>query len=145
MTQPVVVFLHGLESGPAGFKIRELSRVVEAHGGRVLAPDCQGVRDPQVRVSTVWAQWPHQAATVILVGSSLGGYVAAALAAQHRPANLQHLLLLCPALICRAIHSIGRHKPCLARPLLLCMGYKIRWCLWRIRGTRRKLGKPNCW
>lgn len=97
MSQPVVMFLHGLESGPNGYKIRELSRTAESAGWLVMAPDCSGVSDPQARVRMVWSQWPHDAPAVVLVGSSLGGYVAAALAEQQQPTNLKHLLLLCPA------------------------------------------------
>lgn len=79
--QRVVIFLHGLESGPDGLKIQKMRATAEAMGWQTVAPDGRFSRDPVKRSKAVLAQWPHQARCVYLVGSSLGGYVAASIAA----------------------------------------------------------------
>lgn len=92
-----VVFLHGMESGPDGFKIRVLSEVARGLGAGVSAPDFRFSRDPQDRLAhlrQVIAGLHDD--PVLLVGSSLGGYVAA-LAAADMPSRVRGLFLLCPA------------------------------------------------
>lgn len=99
----VVIFLHGLESGPDGLKIQRMRATAEAMGWHTLAPDGRFSRDPRARAEAVLAQWPTAAEQVYLVGSSLGGFVAAWIAAQMaersgtEPHNLCGMLLLCPA------------------------------------------------
>lgn len=90
----VVFFLHGLESGPDGLKIQAMRAAAEALGWRTEAPDFRGMRDPVLRARHLQALLPA-GQRVLLVGSSLGGYVAAAVACS--PGLIQGLFLLCPA------------------------------------------------
>ncbi|MEO6697753.1 MAG: YqiA/YcfP family alpha/beta fold hydrolase [Paraperlucidibaca sp.] len=106
-SQGTVIFLHGLESGPDGFKIQQMRATAEAMGWYTLAPDGRFSRDPVQRAGVVLSAWPREAERVYLVGSSLGGFVAASIAAQlatdaassasQHPTNLCGMLLLCPA------------------------------------------------
>lgn len=91
-----VVFLHGKESGPDGLKIRAMRAVVEALGLTSAAPDLRDQDDPQWRARQVLAQLPAGAGPVCLVGSSLGGFVAAQVAL-WAPERVAGLFLLCPA------------------------------------------------
>ena len=90
-----VVFAHGKESGPWGTKIRALAKVAEQMGGRVISRDDSDTRDPEVRVSRMIDEVKQLRGPVILVGSSMGGYVAAVAAQAVHPNGL---FLLAPAL-----------------------------------------------
>jgi pimeloyl-ACP methyl ester carboxylesterase len=93
----IVVFLHGLESGPDGLKIQALRRVAEALGWSTLAPDFRGMPDPEQRTQYLLNLLPA-GETIRLVGSSLGGFVAAR-AVELAPSSLriEGVFLLCPA------------------------------------------------
>ncbi len=75
-----VVFSHGKESGPWGTKIQALSQVARNQGWRVVSLDYQGMDDPAVRVAHLVAAGPAVGPAPVLVGSSMGGHVAAAAA-----------------------------------------------------------------
>jgi len=89
-----VCFCHGRESGPWGTKIRRLARVAEQFGCRVISCDDRDTQDPDERISRLLAR-EGLAAPLILVGSSMGGYVAAVAAGQLHPAGL---FLMAPAI-----------------------------------------------
>lgn len=95
-----VYFLHGMESGPDGLKIQAMRRVVEAAGLRSEAPDFRFSRDPAERTRHLLGLLPRDE-PVLLVGSSLGGFVAAATAAAAADMAdaplIAGLFLLCPA------------------------------------------------
>lgn len=93
-----VFFLHGMESGPDGFKIQAMRRTVEALGLRSEAPDFRFSRDPEARAAHLLSLLPV-GEPVLLVGSSLGGFVAARVAGQAEAAGREvaGLFLLCPA------------------------------------------------
>lgn len=91
---PVVYFAHGKESGPWGAKITALAAVAEALGFTVHSPSYEGMNDPQQRIDKLLALQPA-GAPLVMVGSSMGGYVSA-FAAQH--AQPTALYLLAPAL-----------------------------------------------
>lgn len=95
--QSVVYFAHGKESGPWGLKIKQMAKVAEARGLRVVSPDYSDTMDPAVRVERLKGLLAEdEAQRVILVGSSMGGYVSAfASACDERIAGL---FLLAPAL-----------------------------------------------
>ena len=90
-----VCFCHGRESGPWGTKIRRLARVAEQFGCRVVSPDDSDTQDPEERVRRLLTLAGGLPGPLVLVGSSMGGYVAAVAAGQLQPAGL---FLLAPAI-----------------------------------------------
>ena len=90
-----VCFAHGQESGPWGTKIRALAEVARGVGHAVESLDYQGMANPEARARklSVWCR--AQSEPAILVGSSMGGYVALAAASDVGAAGL---FLLAPAL-----------------------------------------------
>tara|TARA_B100001079_G_scaffold245698_1_gene233805 strand:+ start:1240 stop:1764 length:525 start_codon:yes stop_codon:yes gene_type:complete len=92
--QPAVVFSHGKESGPWGTKITRLAESARTLGYRVTSIDYQGEDDPLARLDTLLAHNP-QGTPLVLVGSSMGGYVSAMAAGRLHTAAL---FLMAPAL-----------------------------------------------
>lgn len=93
----IVVFLHGLESGPDGLKIQAMRSVALAKGWQVLASDFRGMTDPEQRTAHLLSLLPVQQ-RIRLVGSSLGGYVAAKAVELAQPdLRIEGIFLLCPA------------------------------------------------
>ena len=90
-----LVFSHGKESGPWGFKIKRLARLGEARGCAVDSVDYRDCPDPDERVERLLAQLRHEPADTILVGSSMGGYVSLVASAKLAVAGL---FLMAPAL-----------------------------------------------
>jgi alpha/beta superfamily hydrolase len=90
----LVCFAHGKESGPWGTKITHLAQVARQRGFEVQSPDYSATHDPKKRVAQLVALAP-QAARLVLVGSSMGGYVSAMACAALKP---QALFLIAPAL-----------------------------------------------
>jgi pimeloyl-ACP methyl ester carboxylesterase len=89
-----VVFSHGKESGPWGSKINAMAQVVrDLHLG-VESVDYRGLEDPGARVEKLVQTARHLAGPLVLVGSSMGGHVAAAAANRLETAGL---FLLAPA------------------------------------------------
>ena len=91
----LVCFNHGKESGPWGTKITRLADVARAQGAAVISPDYSHTPDPDARLQQLCATPlpPHE--RLVLVGSSMGGYVAAQACARLRPVAL---MLMAPAL-----------------------------------------------
>ena len=99
-----VCFSHGKESGPWGSKIKCLARVAERCGFAVESIDYRGIDDPDERVAKLLEWRPVVAGRLILAGSSMGSYVAAAAARNFSPDGL---FLLAPAI---AIPGFGRDQ-----------------------------------
>jgi len=89
-----ICFSHGQESGPWGTKIRALADAARESGWSVESLDYRGMDDPHARVAKLAAYCRDYGAPVALAGSSMGGFVAAAVAAQL-PAR--GLFLMAPA------------------------------------------------
>ncbi len=89
-----VVFSHGQESGPWGTKISALAETAKATGARVDSIDYRGIADPTARTDKLIAVLKEQAGPLVLVGSSMGGHVAASAALALQPAGV---FLLAPA------------------------------------------------
>ena len=89
-----VVFSHGKESGPWGTKIQRLAKVAQDKNLEVTSVDYRGIDDPTHRVEKLLGTL-EVLRDFVLVGSSMGGYVAAAAAEQSPPAGL---FLMAPAL-----------------------------------------------
>lgn len=94
---PTVCFSHGKESGPWGSKIRYLAGRAEALGFAVESLDYRGIDSPEKRVELLraWLAGAGDPAQLVLAGSSMGGYVAAVVAADYPAAGL---FLMAPAL-----------------------------------------------
>lgn len=95
MVSATVFFSHGKDSGPWGLKIRALARVAEKFSCRVVSPDDEGVFDPELRVRHLIEVAQDVTGPLILVGSSMGGYVAAVASSVLAPRGL---FLLAPAI-----------------------------------------------
>ena len=90
-----VVFSHGKESGPWGRKISALAEVARSEGYEAHSVDYRGLEDPRQRIARLVEFCKELAGDLVLVGSSLGGYVAVA------SASLLHargVFLMAPAL-----------------------------------------------
>ena len=94
MANFTVVFAHGHESGPWGTKIRALAKVAERLGCRVISRDDSDNRDPELRVARLIDEVKSIDGPVVLVGSSMGGYVATVASQVVRPVGL---FLMAPA------------------------------------------------
>lgn len=98
--RPLVVFSHGKETGPWGAKIRRLADVAQAVGWQVLSVDyaaltAQADAPAQDRLAALLGLALPAHSRLVLVGSSMGGWVSAAAAMQLQPAGV---FLLAPAL-----------------------------------------------
>ena len=89
-----VVFSHGQESGPWGTKIRAMAECVKELGCEADSIDYQGIADPADRVAKLLRECATIDDKLILVGSSMGGHVATAAAAELDAAGL---FVLAPA------------------------------------------------
>ena len=89
-----VIFSHGQESGPWGTKIRAMADTVRAIGLTADSIDYQGIKDPDVRVEKLIAACRDIDGPIVLVGSSMGGYVATAAA---EAVGAKGLFVLAPA------------------------------------------------
>lgn len=90
-----VCFSHGQESGPWGTKIRAMADVAESAGWAVESIDYRGVPDPRSRVERLVVWCEQEVEPPVLVGSSMGGFVANAAASRI---SVRGLFLLAPAL-----------------------------------------------
>jgi hypothetical protein len=92
-----IVYLHGFASGPHSSKARYFREFLEAAGARVDVPD---LADGDFEHLTITGQLAviHRVAAgdpVALIGSSLGGYLAALYAARHP--QVRRVVLMAPA------------------------------------------------
>ena len=101
----LVVFSHGKESGPWGSKIKALATVAKAAGAQVLSInyregeggqqfDQDAPGEPERRVAQLRATPLPPHSQLVLVGSSMGGYVSTVASAALKPDGL---FLLAPA------------------------------------------------
>lgn len=89
-----VCFAHGSESGPWGTKIRVLAEIARGRGWTVESLDYQGLDDAQARVARLADHCRRYGQPMALAGSSMGGFVAATVAAQL---PMRGLFLMAPA------------------------------------------------
>ena len=91
-----LIFSHGHISSPTSHKIRALTPIAQAAGYTTQAIDYQDLRDDAGgRVERLCAEIDRVDGPVVLVGSSMGGYVSVAAACKI---PVQGLFLLAPAL-----------------------------------------------
>src|SRR5258708_4999095 len=89
-----VVFSHGKESGPWGSKISAMAAGVRTPGWAAESVDYRGLDDPGDRVRKLIGVGKELGEPLVLVGSSMGGHVAAAAASRL---GARGLFLLAPA------------------------------------------------
>lgn len=118
MTMPAVYFSHGQESGPWGSKIRSMVAAVQILGCRAASVDYQGIADPAERVDLLLAECANVEEPLVLVGSSMGGHVATAAAAQLGAAGL---FVLAPAYYMPGYESLTPPAP--AMPISIVHGW----------------------
>ncbi len=104
----LVLFSHGMESGPIGTKIIALTEVAKKLNFHTISVDYTKCMDANERVAllnTTLAQYNTD--NIILVGSSMGGYVSTVVASQKK---VKGLFLMCPALY-MPNYPIQEYKP----------------------------------
>jgi pimeloyl-ACP methyl ester carboxylesterase len=94
---PPIVYLHGFASSPASSKARHFRERLEAAGAAVIVPDLAAGDFANLTLSGQLELLERvvDGRPVDLVGSSMGGYLAALFAARH--ALVRRLVLLAPA------------------------------------------------
>lgn len=92
--QKLVVYNHGKDSTPWGEKVLALADVAKRQGFDFISPDYQQSNDPDWRVEQLLALDLSGYQCVVLVGSSMGAYVATVAAENIQPAGL---FLIAPA------------------------------------------------
>jgi pimeloyl-ACP methyl ester carboxylesterase len=103
VTSRHVVFSHGQEAGPWGRKITALAEVARAEGYDAHSVDYRGIHEPRARVARLVDFCKELTGDLVLVGSSLGGYVAVA------SASLLHsrgVFLMAPALYMQGLPEL---------------------------------------
>ena len=94
MSDVSLIWCHGSLGHPWGTKSKALAETAAELGLSMTAPDFRETEDPDLRVAKLAAILAETGNPAILAGSSLGGYVAAAAAANH---DVRGLFLLAPA------------------------------------------------
>jgi len=90
-----VYFSHGKESGPVGSKIKCLSEIALKHRCTIESIDYTDLADPDARVERLIRNLKDEDGDVLLVGSSMGGYVSLVASEQVK---VKAMFLLAPAL-----------------------------------------------
>jgi alpha/beta superfamily hydrolase len=90
----LALYNHGKDSTPWGEKSLALADVAKRHGYSVISPDYRQQPDPDARVKQLLAMDFSAYDEIVLIGSSMGAYVAAVAAETLQPAGL---FLLAPA------------------------------------------------
>ena len=90
-----VYFSHGKESGPWGTKIRHLADIAKEYGCGIESLDYSDLMNPDLRVARLLDVLENEKEKILLVGSSMGGYVSL-VASELIPVHA--LFLLAPAL-----------------------------------------------
>jgi len=123
-----VCFSHGKESGPWGTKIEALAEVARTSGWGVESLDYQGMADPDQRVAKLDAWCEFQTEPFVLVGSSMGGHVAAA-AANSKGRGALGLFLMAPAFYMEGFEQLTPNAP--GCPITIVHGWRDDVVPWR--------------
>ena len=114
-----VVFSHGQESGPWGHKITALADTARAEGYSPESIDYRGIDSPRDRIARLMEFCKDLQGDLVLVGSSLGGYVSAA-AASHLHAR--GVFLMAPAIYMEGLPEL--RKGALDSPTMVVHGWR---------------------
>ena len=90
-----VWFAHGKEGTPNGAKIERLTAIARALGFHTESVDYRGIVSPDDRVKKLLSLNPDPPGKLVLVGSSMGGYLSLAASATLNP---EGIFLLAPAI-----------------------------------------------
>jgi predicted alpha/beta-hydrolase family hydrolase len=90
----LVLYNHGKDSSPWTDKARVLAEVARRHGYAVESPDYRAQINPDERVKQLLAMDLSDYDEIVLIGSSMGAYVATVVAETLKPGGL---FLLAPA------------------------------------------------
>jgi pimeloyl-ACP methyl ester carboxylesterase len=88
-----IVFSHGKESGPWGSKIKSMAEQVKGYG-EIHSVDYRDLTSPDDRVARLIKHLKSLSGDIILIGSSMGGYVSTV---ASNKVNVAGLMLLAPA------------------------------------------------
>lgn len=113
-----IVFSHGKDGHPWGDKIVAMAEVAQRHGLTVESVDYRGMDDPFARVEKLMSVCQALPGELLLVGSSMGGHVAAAVSA-HVPTK--GMFLLAPAFFMRGYEEFTPRPP--ACPIAIVHGW----------------------
>ena len=91
----LALFNHGKDSQPWGTKTLKLAEIARQHGYEVESPDYTAQSNPDKRIIQLLAMDFSAYDEVVLIGSSMGGYVATLAADTIKPTAL---FLMAPAL-----------------------------------------------
>jgi predicted esterase len=105
----LVCFSHGKESGPWGAKISAMAETARGRGCRIESLDYRGMEDPGARVRLLTEFCRELGTPPVLVGSSMGGHVAASAAAQLPVAGL---FLIAPAFYMPGYEALTPEPSC---------------------------------
>ncbi len=108
---PLIHFVHGKESGPWGRKITYLSAIAKDQGFEYESLDYSAIANPMERAE-VLSRSCHARSPDILVGSSMGGWVATTATANI---SVRGLFLMAPAF----------YMPDYPQHLIGCQGSRI--------------------
>lgn len=114
-----VIFSHGQESGPWGTKIRAMAGRVKAMNCAADSIDYQGIEDPADRVQKLLHECRGIDDALVLVGSSMGGHVATAAAAELKASGL---FVLAPAYYMQGCEELTPEPP--AMPICIVHGWR---------------------
>ena len=105
----IVIFSHGKESGPSGSKIKALSLIAEKHGFSVDSIDYSDISSPDHRVDHLLKIIKDINEDIVLVGSSMGGYVSLV---TSETVKVKAMFLLAPALYMDDYEKKVYHSSC---------------------------------
>ena len=100
-----LIWSHGKDAAPWGFKSLALAEVAKARGLEMQAPDYQEVANPDERVVQLVERLSEGSEPLALAGSSMGAYVSLAAALDPQvELRVKGLFLLAPALYMPGYH-----------------------------------------
>lgn len=110
-----IYFAHGKESGPWGAKIQALAEVAKLKGFIVESSDYRKQPDPDARVEQLLNIRMPDSDQTILVGSSMGGYVATVASKLVKPVGL---FLMAPAFNLPG-YKVQNPEPCASKTVII--------------------------
>lgn len=126
MSERIVVFCHGKESGPWGTKITALAELARGLGWQVESIDHRGIESVEGRLERLQDGCRRLPTTPVLVGSSLGGWLAAAASMDIGPvgAPARGLFLMAPAFDMPGLPPLPPQAAPAALPTVVVHGWR---------------------